>query len=44
MALVEDDERTVGLITITDAFEAIAGEVKNPLDDEPSVEHLLQRR
>jgi CBS domain containing-hemolysin-like protein len=34
LALVEDDDRMVGLITITDAFEAIAGEVKDPLDAE----------
>jgi len=35
LALVEDDEGVVGLITITDAFEAIAGDVKDPLDEEP---------
>jgi CBS domain containing-hemolysin-like protein len=32
LALVEDDDRIVGLITITDAFEAIAGDVRDPLD------------
>jgi len=36
LALVDDDDEIVGLITITDAFEAIAGEVNDPLD-EPSV-------
>ena len=34
LALVEDEDRVVGLITITDAFESIAGEVKDPLDAE----------
>jgi CBS domain containing-hemolysin-like protein len=34
LALVEDDDGVVGLITITDAFEAIAGDVKDPLDEE----------
>jgi len=33
LALVNDDGRIVGLITITDAFEAIAGDMKDPLDD-----------
>jgi CBS domain containing-hemolysin-like protein len=33
LALVEDDEGVVGLVTITDAFEAIAGNAKDPLDD-----------
>ena len=33
LALVENDEGIVGLITITDAFEAIAGDVRDPLDD-----------
>jgi CBS domain containing-hemolysin-like protein len=32
LALVEDDDHIVGLITITDAFEAIAGDMKDPLD------------
>jgi len=32
LALVNDDGRIVGLITITDAFEAIAGDMKDPLD------------
>jgi len=36
LALVDDDDEIVGLTTITDAFEAIAGEVNDPLD-EPSV-------
>ena len=35
LALVDDDDAIVGLITITDAFEAIAGEVNDPLDDRP---------
>lgn len=33
LALVEEDGRVVGLVTITDAFEVIAGEVRDPLDD-----------
>lgn len=32
LALVRDDERVVGMVTITDAFEAIAGDVEDPLD------------
>lgn len=32
LALVEENDAIVGLITITDAFEAIAGDVKDPLD------------
>jgi CBS domain containing-hemolysin-like protein len=32
LALIEDDGRIVGLMTITDAFEVIAGEVRDPLD------------
>ena len=35
LAVVEDDDAVVGLITITDAFEAIAGEVSDPHDDDP---------
>jgi len=32
LAFVEDDGRVVGLVTITDAFEQIAGEVEDPYD------------
>lgn len=32
IALVVDDERTVGLITLTDALEVIVGQVEDPLD------------
>ncbi len=32
VALVEEEGRIVGLVTITDAFEAIAGEVTDPFD------------
>jgi len=32
LALVEDDGTVVGLVTITDAFEVIAGEVEDPYD------------
>ena len=32
LALVVEDDRTVGMITSTDAFEAIAGELEDPLD------------
>ena len=32
VALVEEEGRVVGLVTITDAFEEIAGEVEDPLD------------
>jgi CBS domain containing-hemolysin-like protein len=34
LALVVEDGRTVGLITATDAFEEIAGELEDPLDDD----------
>jgi CBS domain containing-hemolysin-like protein len=33
LAVVVDDGRTVGLVTATDAFEAIAGELEDPLDE-----------
>ena len=32
LAFVEEDGELVGVITITDAFEAIAGDVRDPLD------------
>lgn len=32
LALVVEDGRTLGLVTTTDAFEAIAGELRDPLD------------
>lgn len=32
LALVEEDGAVVGLVTITDAFEVIAGEVEDPFD------------
>lgn len=32
LALVRDGRRVTGLVTITDAFEAIAGDVEDPLD------------
>lgn len=32
LALVRDAERVTGLVTVTDAFEAIAGDVEDPLD------------
>jgi CBS domain containing-hemolysin-like protein len=32
LALVVEDGRTVGLVTATDAFEAITGELEDPLD------------
>jgi CBS domain containing-hemolysin-like protein len=32
LALVQEDGRTVGLVTATDAFEAITGELEDPLD------------
>ncbi|WP_227134480.1 CNNM domain-containing protein [Halorubellus salinus] len=34
LAIVEDDGRAVGVVTATDAFEAIAGELEDPLDAE----------
>lgn len=34
LALVVDDGRTVGLVTATDAFEAVMGELEDPMDDE----------
>lgn len=33
LALVLDGDEVVGLVTTTDAFEAIAGELEDPLDD-----------
>lgn len=36
LALVENDTGVEGLVTITDAFEAIAGDVEDPLDDAAS--------
>lgn len=35
LTLVEENEEIVGLITVTDAFEAIAGDVNDPLDGSP---------
>lgn len=32
LALVEEEGRVVGLLTVTDAFEAIAGELDDPFD------------
>jgi CBS domain containing-hemolysin-like protein len=32
LALVKENGKTCGLVTVTDAFEAITGEVKDPLD------------
>ncbi|MCD2201177.1 hemolysin family protein [Halobacterium sp. KA-4] len=32
--VTDEDDRVVGLVTVTDALEAIAGEVEDPLDDE----------
>lgn len=37
LALVEEDGEVVGLVTATDAFEAIAGELEDPIDTEPFV-------
>jgi CBS domain containing-hemolysin-like protein len=34
LAIVEEGGRTEGLVTSTDAFEVIAGELEDPLDDE----------
>jgi CBS domain containing-hemolysin-like protein len=34
LALVVEDGRTLGLVTATDAFEEIAGELEDPLDDD----------
>lgn len=34
LALVERDGEVVGLVTATDCFEAIAGQLEDPLDDE----------
>jgi len=34
LALVLDDGEVVGLVTTTDAFESIAGELEDPLDEE----------
>lgn len=32
LAVVESDGTAVGIVTATDAFEAIAGELEDPLD------------
>lgn len=40
LTLVEENDDIVGLITITDAFEAIAGDVKDPLDESARVSSL----
>lgn len=32
LALVKEDGRVVGLVTVTDAFEAIVGELRDPFD------------
>jgi IMP dehydrogenase len=34
LALVVEDGDVVGLVTATDAFEAIAGELEDPIDAE----------
>jgi len=34
LALVVEDGRTIGLVTATDAFETIAGELRDPIDEE----------
>ena len=38
LALVVDDGAVVGLVTTTDAFEEIAGELEDPLDDAAAAE------
>jgi IMP dehydrogenase len=38
LALVIEDGRVVGLVTATDAFEEITGELQDPLDDEFGLE------
>ncbi len=38
LAIVVEDGRTVGLVTSTDAFEVIAGELEDPLDEEEQEE------
>jgi CBS domain containing-hemolysin-like protein len=35
LALVFEDDAVVGLVTVTDAVEAITGEVTDPLDADP---------
>lgn len=34
VALITEEDRTVGLVTITDAFEAIVGDMQDPFDTE----------
>ncbi|MFC7006671.1 CBS domain-containing protein [Halalkalicoccus salilacus] len=34
MALVVSEEEVVGLVTATDAMEAVVGELEDPLDEE----------
>ncbi len=34
LALVQEDGRVVGLVTTTDAFEAIVGDLRDPFDRE----------
>lgn len=38
LALVEDDDRIVGLVTATDAFEAVLGDMEDPFDEGERVE------
>ncbi|MDS0295487.1 CNNM domain-containing protein [Halogeometricum luteum] len=43
LAVVTEDERTVGLITATDAFEAIAGQLEDPLDSKSESQAVRKR-
>lgn len=36
LAFVMEDGEVVGLLTVTDALEAIAGEIEDPLDEDPA--------
>lgn len=38
LALVIEDDKIVGLVTATDAFEEITGELQDPLDTEFDLE------
>jgi CBS domain containing-hemolysin-like protein len=43
LALVEDDGEIVGLLTATDAFEEVMGDLEDPLDDVPGHENRREQ-
>jgi CBS domain containing-hemolysin-like protein len=43
LALVTEDDEIVGLLTVTDAFEEVMGELEDPIDEETPSEHQRGR-